>query len=166
MEGNKKLSFYGRLQRIMEHKGIESLNEMALKHLKYKSSQKLNRLKEEDNSPSTDILVDILAVWPEINGNWLITGSGEMLIDTREKDSGRSNKVEEPESVETSLKTIRKDLKKVLNHQVRARAEIRGFGEYQVMKDAKNDDRRRIAIMAQISKLIDANLEDDVIEGN
>ena len=159
--GEKKTTFFERLELIVKHYRINSVNEMALKHLKYKASQKLNRLKDPANDPSVEIIRDLLAKWPEISAKWLLIGEGEMICGNSNSDL--SNKIERPESMESSLTSIKRDLKKVLNHQVKARAEIRGFGEYQVMKDAKNDDHRRIAIMAQISKLIDANLEDGEI---
>lgn len=162
MQTEKNLTFLERLNAIMKRYGISSINELAVKHLGYKASQKLNRLKDESNSPSADILADIIRKWPEINGNWLLLGRGTM-IESLQKSADPSNEVEEPAEFESSLRIIKQDLKKVLRHQALTRAEIRAFGEYQVMKDAKNDDRRRIAIMAQISKLTDENLADDEI---
>jgi len=38
------------------------------------------------------------------------------------------------------------------------RADVRGFVEYQAMKDASNDEEVRVQIMAQINKLVGLNL--------
>lgn len=57
-----------------------------------------------------------------------------------------------------SLETIADDLQNVLRQQVYTRAEIRAFGEYQVMKDSLGDKERREAIMEQINKLVSVNL--------
>lgn len=52
MQTEKNLTFLERLNAIMKRYGISSINELAVKHLGYKASQKLNRLKDESNSPS------------------------------------------------------------------------------------------------------------------
>lgn len=149
----------------MKTYGIDNVSHLA-KELGYKAPEKLNRLKKPGKSPSVDIITDILKTWPDVNPSWLLLGIGNLRQGGRPENKGPSNKIEGPVSAASNLETIQRDLRKVLNHQVRARAEIRGFGEYQVMKDAKGNNQRRVEIMAQISKLIDANLEDDEIADN
>src|ERR1700743_2064295 len=120
----------------MKSYGIDNVSHLA-KELAYNAPEKLNRLKKPGISPSVDIITDILRKWPEINASWLLLGVGDLRKDGLEGNKGPSNKIEGPRSEAINLETIQRDLRKVLNHQVHARAEIRGFGEYQVMKDAK-----------------------------
>lgn len=49
-------------------------------------------------------------------------------------------------------------LRKILDEIILTRADVRAFGEYQVMKDAKGDENVRSAIMEQINKLVSLNL--------
>ncbi|GCD76671.1 hypothetical protein JCM31826_01530 [Thermaurantimonas aggregans] len=64
----------------MEYYKYKSLNEFAIKGLKYKSPEKLNRLKDPKNKPSVEILIDISNMF-DINIDWLLTGRGPMLRD-------------------------------------------------------------------------------------
>jgi hypothetical protein len=57
-----------------------------------------------------------------------------------------------------SLETIQMALDKVLRRQILGRAEVRAFGEYQVMKDARNNKVVREEIMEQINRLVALNL--------
>jgi len=61
--------------------------------------------------------------------------------------------------VNVSLDKLSSDLHRLLTAQTIARAEVRAFGEYQVMKDARGDDSKRVQIMRQINNLIAANLQ-------
>ncbi len=71
--------FYKRISQISEYKGFNSVNKFALDGLNYASSEKINRLKKENASPSIEIIIDITNKFEEINPEWLLTGSGEML---------------------------------------------------------------------------------------
>lgn len=77
-------TFFKRLLHIIDFQGFKNINDFALKGLKYESSSKLNRLKDEKNKPSVEILLDIATNFPNINTHWLITGKGEMLLATAE----------------------------------------------------------------------------------
>lgn len=70
--------FYKRLSQLSENKGFNSINKFALDGLNYASSEKLNRLKKENTSPSFEIIIDISNKFEDVNLNWLITGKGEM----------------------------------------------------------------------------------------
>lgn len=72
-------TFFKRLLLIIENQGFKNLNDFALNGLKYESSSKLNRLKDEKNKPSMEILLDIANKFENINLHWLITGKGAML---------------------------------------------------------------------------------------
>lgn len=96
----KNLSgFFNRLESVMRHYGIFTVNELATKYLKYDSAQKINRLKKEGASPSAEIIADIVTVWPDINANWLLVGKGEMMRST-------SNKIETENKDEPSMASI------------------------------------------------------------
>lgn len=72
--------FFNRLEQIRKYKKIGSINQFATQLLGYKSSEKINRLKNEGNKPSMNIINDILKAVPEVNSAWLLTGEGDMLV--------------------------------------------------------------------------------------
>lgn len=105
--GENKLSgFFKRLEAIMIHYNIASVNELAIKHLNYDSSQKINRLKKEGTSPSAEIIADIIEKWPEINANWLLTGTGAMIIGIPNKFEDQPRKEEKEPSMKDVLMVI------------------------------------------------------------
>ena len=69
---------YNRVLQISEYKGFKSVNEFAVKGLGYNSSERLNRLKKENTTPSFDITQDISNKFEDINMNWFLTGKGQM----------------------------------------------------------------------------------------
>lgn len=75
-------TFFDRILQIIEYKGIKSVNEFAIEHLKYNAPQKINRLKQEGNNPSYEIITDIVNKFEDISAEWLLTGKGEMLKST------------------------------------------------------------------------------------
>jgi len=85
--------FYNRIESISTYYNYKSVNDFALSGLAYKSSEKLNRLKNDDNTPSVKIILDISNKFEKINTNWLLTGKGTMFIPGSEK-----NLVSEPQS--------------------------------------------------------------------
>ena len=80
----KMQTFFNRLLQIIEFQGFKNINDFALNGLKYESSSKLNRLKDDKNKPSVEILLDIANYFPTINTHWLITGKGNMLLTKEE----------------------------------------------------------------------------------
>lgn len=56
------------------------------------------------------------------------------------------------------LQRMEPNLAATLENTVYARAEVRGAIEYQVMKDAKNNEKMRAKLMEQINTLIQMNL--------
>lgn len=73
-------TFFKRLLHVVENQGFKNLNDFALNGLKYDSSSKLSRLKDESKSPSVEILLDISNKFGEINLHWLLTGIGEISL--------------------------------------------------------------------------------------
>lgn len=71
---------YKRLLQIVEYKGFKSVNDFAKSGLNYASSEKLNRLKKENTTPSFEIISDITNRFEDININWFVSGRGEMTI--------------------------------------------------------------------------------------
>lgn len=93
----QKLSnFFERIMQLSDYKGYKSLNDFAKNGLKYNSSEKLNRLKDEKKQPSVEILLDISNMFDEINPGWLLTGKGSMLkSQNQEADSNEVSKLKE-----------------------------------------------------------------------
>jgi phage repressor protein C with HTH and peptisase S24 domain len=79
----KKTNFFERILQIIDFYNIKNVKSFACDYLGYKSSQKINRLKDASNSPSYEILNDISNKFENINGEWLLTGKEPML---REKE--------------------------------------------------------------------------------
>ncbi len=67
--------FFKRLMQIVEKEGFKNINDFALNGLKYDSSSKLSRLKDEKNKPSVEILEDIANKFENVDLHFLITGS-------------------------------------------------------------------------------------------
>lgn len=60
-----------------------------------------------------------------------------------------------------NLKTISRSLIDIQNGQAYIRAEIRGFGQYQIMEDVKWDQKKYEEAMAKVGRLVGANLTVD-----
>ena len=89
-------TFFNRLTQIIEYQGFKSLNDFALNGLNYDSSSKLNRLKDENKSPSFEILIDISNKFQTINIHWLVTGNGKMVLNNEEI---ATNILQEPKEI-------------------------------------------------------------------
>lgn len=100
---NKKSNFFERIEEIMDHYSIGSVNEFATNYLGYKSSQKINRLKDAGTSPSFEILSDISNKFEDIDANWLLSGEGSMIKGSKEV-------------IETSYRRLPKVVEK--NHEI------------------------------------------------
>lgn len=72
-------NIFERLLKITEFKGFNSLNDFAVNGLGYRSSEKLNRLKDPEKRPSFDIVEDISNKFEDINIRWFVTGVGSMV---------------------------------------------------------------------------------------
>lgn len=73
--------YHNRFIKLAKHLGY-SLNTFAKKGLGYSSYEKLRRLGDSvDNKPSIDILEDVNSKFPNVNLDWLITGTGTMMKD-------------------------------------------------------------------------------------
>ena len=78
--------FFNRIEQVADYYGFKSINIFAKEALKYASAEKLYRLKEENTSPSVEILQDIANKFEFVNMNWFITGRGEMLRNSSKND--------------------------------------------------------------------------------
>lgn len=87
-------TFFKRLLHLIEHQGFKNVNDFALNGLKYESSSKLNRLKDESKSPSVEILLDIANKFVKVNLHWLLTGIGNKYLD--DAILTKSHEVNEP----------------------------------------------------------------------
>lgn len=65
---------------------IKNVKSFACDYLGYPSSEKINRLKKENTSPSYEILSDISNKFENISAEWLLTGKGNM---TSQKDDNK-----------------------------------------------------------------------------
>lgn len=72
-------SFFARIMQIIDYKHIKSVNDFAINWLGYDAPQKINRLKDQKNKPSYEIILDIVNKFEEINPEWILTGKGDML---------------------------------------------------------------------------------------
>ncbi len=86
----KNSTLFERITKIASDHGYKTLNDFALNGLKYQSSQKLNRLKDPNNSPSVEILTDISNKFEDVSLDWLITGKEKNYTKT-EKFNMNSN---------------------------------------------------------------------------
>ena len=100
-------TFFKRLLHILENEGFKNLNDFALNGLKYDSSSKLNRLKDDKNKPSVEILMDIANKFENINLHWLITGKGKMIVESGTYlASNEISKVQEPPGTSERITAI------------------------------------------------------------
>jgi len=81
---NKKSNFFEKISQIIDYYGIKNVTSFAKDYLNYTSSEKINRLKDNNKHPSYEILVDISNKFEEIDANWLLTGRGKMLKNDNE----------------------------------------------------------------------------------
>jgi hypothetical protein len=88
--------FKDRLEKILDHYGITSYR-MAL-DIGTKGANLSNLISGKFN-PSFDFLQKVLAKYPEINANWMITGEGPMFNDPSIQQ--RSHKVPDPDILES-----------------------------------------------------------------
>ncbi|MCF3111362.1 hypothetical protein LL912_21425 [Niabella sp. CC-SYL272] len=77
---NKFSTFFERLEQFSAAEGFKSINDFAINGLKYKSSQKLNRLRDGKNKPSLEIIEDIKNRFANADLNWLIANKGEKYL--------------------------------------------------------------------------------------
>lgn len=107
-------TFFKRLVYVFEKQGFKNLNDFALNGLKYDSSSKLNRLKDDKNKPSIEILLDISNKFENVNLDWLITGRGnsELKNPNQQEVENKQLPVEEP------IEKYKSDLIEVLKEQV------------------------------------------------
>lgn len=71
-------TFYKRLIQLVDIKGFKNLNDFALNGLKYDSSSKLSRLKDDNKKPSFEIIEDIANKFEDLNLRWFLLGKGEI----------------------------------------------------------------------------------------
>ncbi|MGJ7030504.1 hypothetical protein [Niabella hirudinis] len=77
---NKNSTFFERLEIFCKKEGFNSINDFAINGLKYKSSQKLNRLRNGAGRPSLEIIEDIKSRFENIDLNWLIANQREKQV--------------------------------------------------------------------------------------
>ncbi len=113
--------FLQRIMQIVDYYGFKNINNFATKGLKWKSAEKIHRLKNENNKPSIDILIEISNKFDKINANWLLTGKGQML---KELDSNSVNFINTPNSINNNSGNVKlphtnyKDIIEVLKQQL------------------------------------------------
>jgi DNA-binding phage protein len=68
--------------------------------------------------------------------------------------------------IESNLNGIARDLNTLYNEELRTRAEVRGYSQRQIYKEVNWDTQKFLASMAEVGKLIEANLKSDRELGN
>ncbi|SDD56187.1 hypothetical protein [Niabella drilacis] len=87
---SKISTFFDRLEIFSRNEGFNSINDFAINGLKYKSSQKLNRLRDGTRRPSLEIIEDIKNKFENVDLNWLIANKREKPV------QGIDNVMEDP----------------------------------------------------------------------
>jgi len=103
---NKKNTFFERILFLIDYYGIKNINSLAKDYLNYNSSEKINRLKKDNTYPSYEILIDISNKFEDVNMNWLLTGKGEMLLNS----SGLDNKNIDINKTNDEINSFKKEL--------------------------------------------------------
>ena len=102
----KNLTFFERILQIIELYNIKSVNSFAKDYLNYDSSEKINRLKNDNKNPSFEILCDIANKFEVINMNWLLTGNPPMLRTQIEQDIQDKEKESRPMTTDERIDTL------------------------------------------------------------
>lgn len=68
--------------------------------------------------------------------------------------------------IAASLKAISKALQRIENGQLYIRAEVRGYGQFQIMEKAQWDQDKFLKAMAKVGTLVGANLKADDLQGS
>jgi hypothetical protein len=68
--------------------------------------------------------------------------------------------------ISPSLKAISKALQRIENGQAYIRAEVRGYGQYQIMEKVQWDQKKFLKVMEKVGMLIGANLEAGDLQGS
>ncbi|MBO9618680.1 MAG: helix-turn-helix transcriptional regulator [Niabella sp.] len=100
---NKNSTFFERLEELRKAEGFKTINDLAINGLNYRSSQKLNRLKNGNNKPSAEIIEDIKNRFPHVDLNWLVSNKGEIYL------PGTDFTVQEPEAPAPCRECILRD---------------------------------------------------------
>lgn len=77
-----------------------------------------------------------------------------------------NNSTSSAQNITPSLKAISKALQRLENGQAYIRAEIRGYGQYQIMETVQWDQKKFLKAMDKVGKLVGANLEADDLRGS
>jgi hypothetical protein len=80
----KETNIFERITLIGSNKGFKSINDFAINGLGYRSSEKINRLKDPSKQPSFEIIRDISNKFEDISVRWLVTGIGENIFNPSE----------------------------------------------------------------------------------
>lgn len=96
----KNTNIFEKIRQLSDFYGYNSINDFALNGLEYKSSEKINRLKDPNNKPSFDIIKDISNKFEDVDINWLIDDSNDPIVFKTKKEENSNNilalKVNEP----------------------------------------------------------------------
>jgi hypothetical protein len=90
---NEKSTFFERIMYVSQIQGFKNVTEFAKNGLDYNSPQKILRLKEGENKPSIDIILDISNKFENVNISWLMTGKGAPLTDEKKYDDQLNDKI-------------------------------------------------------------------------
>lgn len=135
----------------------------------------INTIKEKTGKTQTQI--SVLAGWKEKTLTQLISkGEGldsvynqlKLAFQNELNNSTLEKKVFSTKDIDVaaSLEAITKALWNLENGQAYIRAEVRGYGQYQILKELKWDQEKFLSAMAEVGKLIGANLKADDLRGS
>ena len=71
-----------------------------------------------------------------------------------------------PKGIEANLMAIANSLARLENGQHYIRAEVRGYGQYQIQQQVAWDQKKFLAAMAKVGMIVGANLQAGDLQGN
>ena len=89
---NNTSDIFERIEMFSEHKGFKNLSDFS-DYVGFKAPEKLYRLRRVPKSrPSFGMLLQIANAFDDLNLNWLVTGTGEMLLPEKITGEAAENK--------------------------------------------------------------------------
>ncbi len=82
----KNTNIFEKITQISNYYGFTSINSFALNGLGYKSSEKINRLRNPAKKPSFDIIKDISNKFVDVDLNWLVGEDTTTFVETLKRN--------------------------------------------------------------------------------
>lgn len=147
----------------MQHHGFKNLTQVA-KAVGYTSAEKLSRLdRDKTTNPSFQIIADLSNLFVDINTAWLITGSGQMLIEDMQAEMAYITEGEEelPRKnlrVEVSEKPASYDKETNIRLDIKLKGnKVVSINQIEVSESDASPEKNKEAIK-ELTKLVTSNM--------